>query len=43
VGIHAWLEYAPTVVNPTGPTRVWDQLAVIFGPSVSIGDFGTNF
>ena len=38
VGIHAWLEYAPTM---PGPIR--DRFAVIFGPSVSVGDFGANF
>ena len=43
VGIHAWLEYSPTITNPSGPTHIWNQIAVIFGPSVSIGDFGANF
>ena len=43
VGIHAWIEYSPTIENPNGPTSLADRIAVIFGPSVSIGDFGANF
>lgn len=38
LGIHAWLEYAPTI-----PGSLGEKLAFIFGPSVSVGDFGTNF
>jgi hypothetical protein len=37
IGIHAWLEYAPTRKGGFA-----DQLAFIFGPSVSLGDFGVN-
>jgi hypothetical protein len=37
IGIHAWLEWAP---GRTG--RGERPLAFIFGPSISLGDFGTN-
>lgn len=37
IGIHAWLEWAP---GRNGPGE--RQLAFIFGPSISLGDFGTN-
>ncbi len=42
VGIHAWFEYAPTLV-PIPAQHYAQQFAFIFGPSVSIGDIGTNF
>ena len=38
VGIHLWVEYAPTRPGDTFA----DHLAFIFGPSLSLGDFGTN-
>ncbi len=42
VGLHAWVEYAPTV-QLTIAQHYAQQFAFIFGPSVSIGDIGTNF
>ncbi|MHB8416563.1 MAG: hypothetical protein ACYDCL_00705 [Myxococcales bacterium] len=42
VGLHAWFEYAPTVV-PSIAQHYGQQFAFIFGPSVSIGDIGANF
>ncbi len=38
VGIHLWVEYAPTRPGET----FGDKVAFIFGPSLSLGDFGTN-
>jgi hypothetical protein len=37
IGVHAWAEYAPTRADAN--TR---PIAFIFGPSISLGDFGTN-
>ncbi len=37
IGIHAWVEYAPT--RSSDPRR---PFALIFGPSISLGDFGIN-
>lgn len=37
IGIHAWVEYAPT--RGTNWKR---PFALIFGPSISLGDFGIN-
>jgi hypothetical protein len=37
IGIHAWAEYAPTRSGSKGR-----PFGVIFGPSISFGDFGTN-
>ncbi|MBI5509701.1 MAG: hypothetical protein HY903_13185 [Deltaproteobacteria bacterium] len=37
IGIHAWAEYSPTRTDTEGR-----PFAVIFGPSISFGDFGTN-
>jgi hypothetical protein len=37
IGIHAWVEYAPTRTKADGR-----PIAFIFGPSISLGDFGTN-
>jgi hypothetical protein len=37
IGIHAWGEYAPTRSGSKGR-----PFGVIFGPSISFGDFGTN-
>ncbi len=37
IGIHAWLEWAPGRTGSGGR-----PVAFIFGPSISLGDFGTN-
>jgi len=37
IGVHAWAEYAPT--RHGANTK---PVAFIFGPSISLGDFGTN-
>ncbi len=42
VGIHAWFEYVPTL-QPIPAEHYAQQFSFIFGPSVSIGDIGTNF
>jgi hypothetical protein len=38
VGIHVWLEFSPTRAG----SSLSDRVAFIFGPSLSLGDFGTN-
>ncbi len=37
IGVHAWLEYAPTRAKTSR-----EPFAFVFGPSISFGDFGTN-